>query len=232
MRRIAMWLLCSGICLLEAFVFGCGGGTRGRTVSLNISSEPPGARVYIEGDFVGTTPFTTAFQYQHRGAWARGRGRELPECDPAVITVSAYKPGYFPQTRQINVARQLATSPNGTYSFLLLLAPATEEAHPTAQQQQMLGPTIVIGGEPVVVSGQSAQDTGSVIVSSDPAGAEVFVDDVSVGKTPVAVQQKAGAHKVRIVLAGYKEVSQAITVKAGESMNLIISLSRQENPSG
>jgi hypothetical protein len=47
---------------------------------------------------------------------------------------------------------------------------------------------------------------GAVSVTSDPAGAAVYVDGDFVGQTPITVQSlSAGDHRVRIVKDGYLE---------------------------
>jgi hypothetical protein len=55
----------------------------------------------------------------------------------------------------------------------------------------------------------------SVRFESDPAGADVYVDEVSVGKTPLDGSVKFGKHLVRVELNGYEPESR--TFKASES---------------
>jgi hypothetical protein len=57
-------------------------------------------------------------------------------------------------------------------------------------------PTLLEGGQ---------EATGVLRVATEAPGAQVIVDDVEVGKTPVARVVKPGRHKVKVVLAGYAE---------------------------
>ena len=56
--------------------------------------------------------------------------------------------------------------------------------------------------------------------ASGPTGAEVFVDDESVGKTPLTTQILEGRHAVRVKLRGHKVWHDDITVTASEPMRL------------
>jgi len=57
-----------------------------------------------------------------------------------------------------------------------------------------------------------------VTLRSTPAGAEVFVDDDSVGSTPLTAEILRGQREVRVKLEGYKAWRRTLTVKAGESI--------------
>jgi len=223
LRTHGVWLGLLALGMLGFALAGCDGEWRSESAGLMVSSEPSGAKVYIEGELVGTTPFTTTIQYKRKG----------DEFKPAVISVTAYKDGYHPQVRRVSVGRYLADSPDRSYSFLLILASVQKEASgtgaPPGAQQQMLGPTIVIGGEPQVLPGKDSKQLGALNITSEPPGADVYVDDRPVGKTPVTVAREAGACRVRLVLSGYSDVSQEVTVRAGESMTLVISMARKGN---
>jgi hypothetical protein len=51
----------------------------------------------------------------------------------------------------------------------------------------------------------SAQANGTASVTSDPDGAEIFVDSVGRGHTPSLLKLKPGKHQVQVVLQGYKD---------------------------
>jgi len=61
---------------------------------------------------------------------------------------------------------------------------------------------------------------GNVAFASMPAGAEVYVDDSSVGLTPVTAEILQGNHTVRIQIAGYQSWSDSITVTANIPVTL------------
>src|SRR5262245_52529650 len=74
---------------------------------------------------------------------------------------------------------------------------------------------LIAGGQLSPISATEA--AGSLLVESDPAGAAVYVDSRIAGETPLALPAvAAGVHRVRLVLSGYLENSQLVTVKSGK----------------
>ena len=70
--------------------------------------------------------------------------------------------------------------------------------------------------------------TGTLSVSSRPAGARVFVDDRAVGTTPLKVPNvAAGSHRVRIELPGYRPWSTTVDVARNQDARVAASLERQ-----
>ncbi len=59
-----------------------------------------------------------------------------------------------------------------------------------------------------------------VTVASEPAGAEVFVDDAAVGTTPLTAQILQGERRIRVKLEGYKAWQKTLQVRAGEPRTL------------
>lgn len=57
----------------------------------------------------------------------------------------------------------------------------------------------------------------SVELASNPAGANAFVDNTLVGKTPVVAKLASGPHKVRMELSGYQPWERDIVVKDSAS---------------
>ena len=60
----------------------------------------------------------------------------------------------------------------------------------------------------------------NVAFVTEPAGADVFVNDVNVGQTPVTTEILQGEHNVRIMLSGHKAWTRQISVTANETMSL------------
>lgn len=73
----------------------------------------------------------------------------------------------------------------------------------------------------------AATTTGSVNVSSNPAGADVSVDGDFVGNAPAALKLAAGKHTVVVKMSGYKDWSREITVNAGSQVQLTANLEKQ-----
>ena len=72
--------------------------------------------------------------------------------------------------------------------------------------------TIVVGGAPT---------TGSIAVTSSPAGAAITLDSTGTGQvTPYTfTSQTPGPHTVDVSLAGYQTASQTVTVSAGTTVS-------------
>lgn len=59
---------------------------------------------------------------------------------------------------------------------------------------------------------------GSIRVSSNPSGADVYVDGIHRGKTPLSTSKIIeGAHSVKLTKLGYEDVSETIYVSVGET---------------
>ena len=64
-------------------------------------------------------------------------------------------------------------------------------------------------------SATDIQTTGSVEVSSTPAGAEVYLDNVYKGTTPVTIIGQPGSHILELRLRDYQSWSKSIQIVEG-----------------
>lgn len=63
----------------------------------------------------------------------------------------------------------------------------------------------------------SAPGTGSISISSQPAGAEVYIDNIYYGITPVTVPSvAAGSRVVKLQMAGYTPWQATVQVNSGQ----------------
>ncbi len=70
---------------------------------------------------------------------------------------------------------------------------------------------------------------GGIVIESTPLGAEIFLDNKETGlKTPASIQNLTAneGHNVRLVLNGYKEWSDTITIKENERITVTSKLKR------
>ena len=79
--------------------------------------------------------------------------------------------------------------------------------------------------------------TASVGVASDPQGAQVYIDNLYKGITPVTVENLApGEHTLKLTLTGYEDYTTSGTLSPGETASLTIGLTpappAQETPAG
>lgn len=70
----------------------------------------------------------------------------------------------------------------------------------------------------------------AIQITSEPAGAELFINGEFVGSTPSKLQLKPGEHKLRVVRPGYKDWERVIKIQIGEERT-INALLEQSPPS-
>jgi hypothetical protein len=68
-----------------------------------------------------------------------------------------------------------------------------------------------------VGSRPSVPTFGSVSVTSNPSGAEAYVDNQFIGYTPVAYGTRAGSHNVEVRLSGYDTYRTSVNVPGGQT---------------
>ncbi len=67
---------------------------------------------------------------------------------------------------------------------------------------------------------------GTVNVSSNPAGADVFADGDFVGNSPAVLKLAPGKHTVAVKSSGYTDWSKEITVQSGSEVQLTANLEK------
>ena len=95
-----------------------------------------------------------------------------------------------------------------------------EEIRPMTTQIQS-GQTAVSSIQP-----GSQRSEGTLSITSDPSGAEIFVDSVSYGRAPKIVNLNAGKHIVQLVMPGYRDWVSATSVEAGSIVNVTATLAQ------
>jgi len=77
------------------------------------------------------------------------------------------------------------------------------------------------------VSTKEPSAMGTIVVSSNPDNAEIYVDGSFVGNAPASLKLSARKHTIRVALAGYKEWSREMSVLAGSESKLTAILEKQ-----
>ncbi|TDJ34211.1 MAG: PEGA domain-containing protein [Gammaproteobacteria bacterium] len=91
------------------------------------------------------------------------------------------------------------------------------------KRYQQLSMTVDIEGldRPQSISGELLPDWAEVSLSTLPAGAEIYIDDVSTGlSTPAVVEVLSGEREIRLKVPGYRSHRQRILAAALEPMTL------------
>ena len=69
-------------------------------------------------------------------------------------------------------------------------------------------------------------NTGTLQVNSNVNGAQVFINNVLAGNTPLSLTVPAGQHSVRVTANGYTDVTQTVNVRGGQTVQLNFNLQR------
>ena len=141
--------------------------------SIDITSNVPGALVYLDGIYKGAVKSGTTF--------------DVIAISPGSHTLLLHSDGYTDFTQTVDIT-------GGQVSYV------TADLGPASLQ----GPS-------------SATQTGSLVITSSPAGGQVFLDNVFRGVAPVTIYDVApGDHVINMKLAGYSDWSGSATVQSGQ----------------
>lgn len=144
--------------------------------SVDITSNLPGALVYLDGIYKGSTISGTTFN--------------LISVSPGSHTVLLHIPGYTDFTQSVVVYVGQVSYVNAVFT----------------QQSVVTQSTAVASG-----------GAGSIVVTSTPAGGQVFLDDQFRGVAPVTIYNVVpGTHIINMKLPGYNDWSTSVTVPGGQ----------------
>jgi hypothetical protein len=187
--------------------------------TLIIESDPPGAEITI---FLGGNQvFYTQTLVTPLSKPVLATGTTYP------YTVYLKMPGYKVYTEQV------ALQPQQTYTIHAVLVPLTtaptqpDNTQPagtmTASQPGTIPqPSLTATALPAPSAGWQASPvpgTGSLSVTTNPPGANIFIDGIPGGATPATVPGlPAGMHNLTITMTGYAELVTQINIVGGQTM--------------
>jgi PEGA domain len=198
--------ICASLALLALLL----PASRTYAETLTITSTPPGASVEINGSVAGATPYQTDFPggYFHKTHTVFGSRLD----HSMVVRVSMG--GYL--TQQVTLTEgpfewvAVTGRHHGSY-FLLKSDHFNIKLDPVSLGGS--GPVETIGREgplhPVSAGANAFQSnspldagSGSAMIASDPAGAEIYVDGHFVGQTPSTIHLSSGNHHIEVKAQG------------------------------
>lgn len=177
--------------------------------TLDVSSSPSNADIEIDGKFAGNTPSSVGVA-----------GGEH--------SIRITKKGFGPWERKIG-------STTGTVRLSAELDPLPGTAVPAAVAPSKNLPADVKSAASLAVSPtaketiattSSSNTDGTASITSTPDGAEIFIDSVGRGHAPALLKLKPGKHQVQLVLAGYKDWTTDVDIKADSIVNVTGTLER------
>jgi hypothetical protein len=222
------------------------------TVLLSVTSTPAGAHVFLDSADIGMTPITqkTVTEGHHTLRLALLGYDDFTksldfEASTEVESVHAVL------TRQAVIAPAatltVTSIPSGTQIFLdgkdtAKTTPSTFTLDAgthvirlalTGHKDYSASVTLQSGDAKTVAAALTKQPlpptTGTLTVTSTPSGADVSIDGIAKGVTPLhEVALSAGEHTIHLSLKGYKPDERKVFVKAGEEATMEVPLSRTQ----
>ncbi len=214
--------LCASLALLACLPLA----PRTNAETLTITSSPAGAAVEIDGHAAGTTPCTIEYPggYFHKTHTVFGSRLDHS------MTVRVSKNGYL--TEQMTLTQgpfewvAINVRHHGNYFLLksdrfdIKLDPVSYGSAPveTIGHEGPLHPASV-----VAIHSETADahvPDGSVMIASDPPGAEIYVDGKFVGQTPSTIRLTSGSHRVEVKSQGKQAWARDLEVLKDSQLTL------------
>lgn len=221
------------------------------TGSLRVSSSPQGAEVYIDEFYRGYTPVVIGSLSTGRhtvrlhlsGYQDSIRNVDITAGSESVVSLSM-TPVYQPTTGDIQVSsvpEGAAIYLDGNYRGNTLsgnpfditgVSPGTHTVSllKSGYQDYSTSVSVTAGGTATIsaalTQGSLPPATGSIVIQSSPSGADVYLDNVYKGLSPVTLNDvTAGSHIVTFRMSGYTDAQYTTTVTAGQSSTVMGMLS-------
>ena len=227
-----------------------------RIGALQVKSNPGGADIYVDGFYSGSTATTVGnlaagehFVTLRLAGYQTWLGTiNIPENSVAFIDaqlevasaattgdilVSSNPPGAAVFNDDIYVGN---TMPDDALDLTGLL-PGTHTIGLKLQNYQDFSTQVdVVAGQVRLVNAElvsvtNPSQSGSLLVNSNPQGANVFLDNACVGITPLSIPSvPAGNHTLLLRLAGYNDYSTPFTIAPGEAVQIQAALGPAATP--
>lgn len=196
------------------------GGYYSGSASLRLQVTPRQAEVFVDGYYAGIVDdFDGTFQRLN--------------LEPGEHEVQLFLPGYRLFTQRIYL------QPRGTFRLRQTLEPLQPgDSAPVRPSGAPLPPRRAGSGTPAPAAtgprppaaATVSTDYGTAAFRVQPADAEIFVDgerwEGPTGDARLLVQLAAGAHRIEIRKDGYRTYTSELSIRAGETVPVNVSLAR------
>jgi hypothetical protein len=227
--------------------------------SISVTSDPSGATAVLDGGssqttpctFTGVSPGSHTIYVSKSGYTSISKAVTVSGGSTTQVSVTLNK--VAPETGTIYVV----STPQGANAYVdgvyygitpalaSGLAPGNHQVRISLSGfQEWVGTVYVTSGATVTVtqtlrvgtptptqSPTQTSGTGSVAVSSNPSGAQVFMDNMYQGITPLTIASvQPGTHSFLIKLAGYADWQASEPVQSGQTAQIAATLSPLSTP--
>jgi hypothetical protein len=223
--------------------------------SIQVISSPGGADLYIDGVYRGVTATTVGnlIAGDHNMRLRLSGYRDYTET--VTVTsgrVTVVKPTLVQNTQPETGDIQVSSSPAGASIYLdntfqgitqstghielTGIAPGPHQLVLTLDNYQDYSSSVqVMAGQVTVIAASLtpslAPHNATLQVTSDPVGADVFLDNFFSGITPVTLQSvPPGSHLLLIKLSGYNDHSTVVNLTSGQSALVSVALTPRVTP--
>jgi PEGA domain len=171
---------------------------------LEIASTPAGAEIQIDGNFVGNTPSTIGVS----------AGDHL---------IRIEKNGYEPWERKLKIS-------TGKVNVNTELEPKANRDQKTETAVASTPPPLSAPSAPPAPPHDTTAPPSEILVTiditSEPVGADIYIDDAETGLTPMIVKLKPGKHAFRMFMTGYDNWVQWLPIQAGPDVHVTATLEK------
>jgi len=214
--------LCASLALLAFLPLA----PRTHAETLTITSSPPGATIEINGSVAGTTPYKTDYPGGYFHKTHTVFGSRLEHSMMARVSMD----GYLAQQVTLTEGPFEWVAINGRHHgnyFLLKSSHFEIKLDPifygsnrveTIGHEGPLRPASAAAFRPD--DRETKAGTGSLTISSDPTGAEIYIDGKFVGQTPSTIQLPSGSHRIEVKLQGKQEWQRDLEVLKDSQLTL------------
>ncbi|WP_169302025.1 PEGA domain-containing protein [Thermococcus gammatolerans] len=202
---------------------------------LKITTEPPGANVYINDEYIGRTPIS----HYKLSTGAHTVILRMKNYESYVTNVTIH-PG-----EETNLAITLTPLPshliinsvpsgsevyvNGTYRgktpLHLTIKPGTYNLRVSKEDHGEYTTTFMLQpNETKTLNITLTPNYAHLTIKSDPPGASIYINETYKGKTPLTVDLMMGTYSIKLSKEGYQDYTLKVTLSPGESKTLSPSL--------
>ncbi len=99
------------------------------------------------------------------------------------------------------------------------------EAKPAVQKAAEVS-LVTVPSQAETATAATVTSEGTASVTSEPDGADIFIDSVGHGRTPALLKLKPGKHSVQVVHSGYQDWVSEVEVKTDSIVNITAALEK------
>ena len=216
----------------------------GGPASLGVTSDPAGARVFLDGAAVGVTPYSVELAPGAHAVAVELAGRLRQEKQIAarqgrdvqlafVLPAMPKDPALTVESEPAGASVTIDGKERGRTPFLAPIAPGSHELVLRLPGRRDVGTEFAMPKDKDLslrLEMPRASGAPRLTVASAPDGAAVVIDGKEVGLTPWNGELKLGEHTVQVRRAGYLAAERAVTMQSNRDADLSFALERTPGP--